>query len=405
MRSKILSDIPKTVKAIGFSSFLLNTSTLMVYSIFGLYLYNNLGIDLKKIGFLDGVVEGFAFVIKVFSGVISDFFINRKLLIIVGASFMAIAKPLEAIATTYIHWFYAKFLERLGNGLQSTPRDAIVGDWAPKHLKGTSFGLRQTLAAFGSVIGAVLSFCLLKYFDNNFKFVFWMASIPAFLSILTIILFVKDKKHKNPINTDICYQKVVRKISWKDVRNLGNKYWLILLIAGTYMLAKVTESLVIVHIVSRFHLPFYYGPACMICYQIANSIISWPAGMLSDRLKSRDTIIICGLLIFIISDLLFIFGTNLIAMACGLMCLGGYVGISQSIFQAKIVDIVPVDLKGTAIGIFNLVCACSLVIGGSISGFISDKYGTTMTFIVSACISFLSFSVLYFTKNKTSISK
>lgn len=398
--SSLLSEIPKTVKAIGCASFFTNMSTVMAYSIFSVYLYNILGVDLQKIGLLDGVIDAFAFVIKVFSGVISDFFINRKLLIFIGAACMAIAKPIEALATTYTHWFYAKILDRFGNGIQSTPRDAIVGDWAQKHLKGTSFGMRQTLGAAGSVIGALSSFLLLLYSGDNFRFVFWMASIPACASVLLIACCVKDKKHKKPINTEVIGKKVVRRIALKDIKNLGVKYWLTMLIAGTYMLAKVTESIVVLHIISRFHLPFHYGPACIMCYQIANSLISWPAGILSDKLKSRDTVIVCGLIIFILSDLLFIFGTNLFVIAIGLMCLGGYVGISQSIFHARIVDIVPVDLKGTAIGIFNLVCACSLFLSGSIAGYISDKYNTTTTFVVSAILSSLSFAVLYFTKGK-----
>lgn len=373
----------------------------MVYSIFGLYLSKNLGVGLDKIGFLDGAVESFSFIIKIFSGILSDFAMNRKLLIMIGAFFLFIAKPLEATAVSYWNLFYAKMLERFGNGIQATPRDAIVGDWAPKDLKGSCFGVRQALAALGSVVGSIIAVMLLKQSNGNFQFVFWMASIPSILAILVIIFFVKDKKLKNPINTATFKNKTVRKISFKDIKGLGNKYWTTMLIASTYMIAKVTESIVILHIVQKFDLPNYYGPICMIFYQLANSFISFPAGIMSDRLKTRDNVILAGIFVFLLSDILFVFGNSLLLMVIGLVFLGAYVGISQSIFQAKIVDVVPVDLKGTGIGIFNCVCAISLLIGGVLSGYLADKYSTSVAFIASSFLAIISILVLYFSKKLT----
>lgn len=394
----IFHKIPKTIKAIGIVSFLLNTSTLMVYSIFGLYLSKNLGVTLDKIGFLDGAVESFAFLIKIFSGIISDFVMNRKVLIMIGAFFLFIAKPLEATAVSYYRLFCAKMLERFGNGIQATPRDAIVGDWAPKNCKGACFGGRQTLAAFGSVAGAVISMFLLWKSGGNFQFVFWMASIPSFLALLVICFFVKDKKHSNPINTVKLKKRIVRKISFKDIQNLGPQYWMIILIASTYMIAKVTESIVILHIVQRFDLPDHYGPVCMIFYQLANGFISYPAGILSDKLKDRDTIIMLGLFVFVLSDVLFILANSLLGMVFPLIFLGAYIGISQSIFQAKIIDVVPVDLKGTGIGVFNCVCALSLLIGGALSGYLADKFSTSASFILSSFLALISISVLLISK-------
>jgi MFS family permease len=394
----IYRKIPGYIKAVGMVSFLLNTSTLMVYSVFGLYLNQNLGVSINKIGFMDGAIEGFAFSIKIFSGMFSDFLINRKLLIMIGAFFLFIAKPLEAIAGSYCGMFYAKILERFGNGLQATPRDAIVGDWAPKDLKGACFGMRQALAAFGSVVGAITSLIIFKQTNGNFQCVCWVSSIPAFLAVLTVIFFVKDKKHRNPINTEIYRNKQVRKISIRDIKNLGGEYWVIVMVASTYMVAKVTESIMILHIIQKLGLPNYYAPVCMICYQIANSFMSFPAGIMSDRLKSRDTVILLGILVFIISDILFILGNSMISMVVALILLGTYVGIAQSIFQAKIMDVIPVDLKGTGIGIFNFACAISLVCGGTLAGYIANRYSTNMSFIVSSMLAVFSIIVLLVSK-------
>ena len=390
----IFSKIPNTIKFIGLISFLINMSTLMIFSLFGLYLHDKLHINFSKIGFLDGAVESVSFIMKIFSGFISDILMNRKFIFLIGAICLFIAKPLEAIATNYWPLFQAKILERLGNGLQSTPRDAIVGDWAPSDKKATCFGLRQSLAAFGAVMGAILAAILLKQFCGNYQMVFWLASIPSFLAILLIIFFVKDKKVINKNSQTKRYKK----ITLKDILNLGPKYWLLIAVACTYMISKVTESIVILYVVSKLNLPSYAAPICMICYQIANSFISLPAGIISDKIKSRENIFIAGIIIFLISDLLFIFGQSLIIMIIALVCLGAYIGISQSIFPAKIIDIVPADLKGTGIGIFNLACAISFLIGGTLVGHVADHYSLRCSFILSSGLATISLTTLLLSK-------
>lgn len=355
---------------------------------------------MKKIGFLDGAVEAFSFVIKIFSGVLSDIIMNRKLLVVIGATFLFIAKPLEATAVSYFGQFYAKMLERFGNGIQASPRDAIVGDWAPKDLKGASFGIRQTMAAFGSVIGAIIAYVLLKQSGNNFQLVFWMASIPSFLAIIVLLIWVKDKKIKKTSKINVVKNRKIRKISISDVKNLGNQYWMTMFVASTYMVSKVTESIVILHIIQKLDLPFHYGPLCMIFYQLANSFISFPAGIISDKLKSRNNVLVAGIFIFLLSDMLFIFGNNMITMIIALLFLGTYIGISQSIFQAKIVDVVPGDLKGTGIGIFNFVCSISLIVGGTLSGYIAEVYSTKMAFISSSILAIISILTLLMSKTK-----
>jgi MFS family permease len=395
---KIARKIPKTVKAVGCASCLLNISTLMVYSIFGLYLSHNVGVSFNKIGFLDGAVESFSFLTKILSGILSDFVINRKILIIIGASFLCLAKPLEAISCTYWSLFAAKVLERFGNGIQATPRDAIVGDWSPKRLNGTCFGIRQAMAAFGSLIGSVVAFVLLKKTNEDFQFVFWVASVPSLLAIFVIILFVNDKKHKSPINTAFYKNKQVRKISLIDIKNLGFDFWKTIGIASTYMIAKVTESLVILYVLQKFRLPGYYAPICMIFYQLANSIVSFSAGRISDRIKSRNTIIVAGTVMLFSSDLLFILGNHIFFSMIALALLGAYIGISQSIFQAKIIDVVPIDLKGTGLGVFNCVCAISLIIGGSLFGYIAERYSPEASFTVGAILALASTIVSLWTK-------
>lgn len=402
---KVFSKIPSTIKIIGIISFLINASTLMIFSLFGPYLHNKLHVNFSGIGFLDGAVESCAFVMKIFSGVISDFLMNRKLIFLLGAIFLFIAKPIEAIATNYWPLFQAKILERIGNGLQSTPRDAIVGDWAPSDKKATCFGIRQSLAAFGAVVGAILASTLLAKTGGDYQFVFWMATIPSFAAVCLIVIFVKDRRsisHTSKSSSiEITSKKSFkyRKITWQDIRGLGIEYWLLMIVVCAYTISKVSESLVILYIPSVIGLPDYMGALVMVLYQLGNSAISIPVGIISDKLKNRSNIFIAGIIIFLLSDLMFIFGNESPALLLPApILLGMYIGISQSIFPAKIMDLVPSDLKGTGLGIFNLVCAISLLAGGILSGHVADKYSQRHSFIISSLLATIALIILFIYK-------
>jgi predicted MFS family arabinose efflux permease len=393
---RLFKKIPNTIKAIGVASFLLNTSTLMVYSVFGVYLHKNLGVNLENVGFLDGAVEGFSFMIKIFSGLLSDIMMNRKVFIVAGAIFLFIAKPLEAIASSYWSLFSAKMLERFGNGIQATPRDAIVGDTAPKDLQGSCFGIRHAMAALGSVAGAIIAGQIL-FGDSNsdFQFVFWMAAIPSFFAVIVILFFVKDKSRETVFRKEKGNRM---KISLKDIKNFDSRYWTTMLIASLYMISRVTESIVILHVINKLKLPSSYAPTCIMYYQLANSAIALSAGIISDKLRNRDNIIISGIIVFFISDILFIFGNDMFTMMMGMVFLGGYVGIQQSIFHAKIIDVIPKEFKGTGLGIFYLVCAISLSVGGKLTGYISDHHSTTTAFVVSIGFATVSIIVMFVIK-------
>lgn len=397
LKINVFSQIPRTIKIVGLVSLLINTSTLMIFSLFGMYLHDQLHIDFSKIGFLDGAVECFSFIMKIFSGVMSDFLMNRKLIFLIGSIFLFIAKPMEAIATSYWPLFQAKILERIGNGLQSTPRDAIVGDWAPKDHKATCFGMRQSLAALGSVIGSILATILFWKSNGNYQFVFWMASIPSFISVCLIITLVKDKGHTTK-KKEGPKKLQYRKLSLNDIKNLGGEYWVLIGVACTYMVSKVTESIVIIYAITTLGLPKYVAPFCMILYQLGNSFIALPAGIVSDKLKTRENIFIAGIVIFLISDLLFIFSKDAITIGIALLCLGMYIGITQSIFPAKIIDLVPTDLKGTGIGIFNLVCALSFLAGGGMTGYIAEHFSLRHSFVVSSGLATISLVALFISK-------
>ena len=378
--------IPSVIKAVGFTSFFINTSTLIIFSFFAIYLKNELHINLSKLGFLDGTVEAISYSMKVFSGYLSDLICNIKILLLAGSVLLLIAKPLEAICTKFVPLFCAKSMERLGNGLQSTPRDAIVCDWSNKENKNICFGFRQSMASLGSLIGALLA-SLLFYHFRDFQKVFWCSCIPATIAVLIVVFFVKNK---NSISNNQVGKKH-EKIKLKDIKNLSKEYWTLLSVAGIYNVAKITDSMSIIYVAYVWKLNLYLVPLFFAIFHIGASVSAYSAGLIANKLKKIETIFIVGITIFIIADILFIFcENNIFITILAMFCLGAYSGIANSTFPAQISGLVPDNLRGTGLGIYNLACAISLLCGGTLLGFIAEKSQIVTSFYVSACIASLA---------------
>ena len=183
--------IPASIWAIGFASMLLNISAVMIFGIAALYVKQILGVATGIVLLLEGFFEALAYIMKLFSGVISDYLRKRKLVMVWGFALTVIARLFFALSSSFGVLLTARILDRLGNGIQSTPRDALVGDLAPENIKGACFGLRQSLAVAGSFIGGFVGIWCMVSTNQNFQTVFAVASVPAFLGLLLVLFFVK----------------------------------------------------------------------------------------------------------------------------------------------------------------------------------------------------------------------
>jgi MFS family permease len=150
------SKIPVSIWAIGFASMLLNISTVMMFGVVALYLKQILGAGTGFIVMIEGFFEAMAFVMKLLSGLISDYLRRPKKVMVLGFAMVTLSRPLFALFATVPMVIIARLFDRLGNGMQSTPRDALVGDLSPEGAKGACFGLRNAMATAGSFIGGIL---------------------------------------------------------------------------------------------------------------------------------------------------------------------------------------------------------------------------------------------------------
>lgn len=390
MMKKSQTRIPASIWAIGFASMLLNISAVMIFGIAALYVKQILGVATGIVLLLEGFFEALAYIMKLFSGVISDYLRKRKLVMVWGFALTVIARVFFALSSSFGVLLTARILDRLGNGIQSTPRDALVGDLAPENIKGACFGLRQSLAVAGSFIGGFVGIWCMVSTNQNFQTVFAVASVPAFLGLLLVLFFVKDS-HAEEVTVD---KKPIRHpIHLSDLKRLGKPYWILMGIALVFMSARVGESVLVLHATGSFNLDQSFSHAILILYNVMNSLCSYPVGYLSDKF-GRYGFLGLSFFILILADAFLGFAENLTTMMIGVALWGIQIGMSQSMFLSLIADHVPEDLRGTGIGFFYLISAAALLLAGGIGGIAEHMYDQFATFIVSGAISLVALLML-----------
>lgn len=386
--------LPSTIWMLGAVMCLVNISFVVVYSLSALYLTVSLGISTIWVGLLEGVVEAISFLMKLFSGLVSDYLRRRKSIMVIGYFLTTISKPILALSSSFAIVFMARLFERVGNGIQASPRDAMVSDVAPADKRGSSFGLMRTLGTAGSVLGGILGFCAMKYTNNDFQQVFWIATIPAFIAFFLLSFFVKEpKSHVDSDGKVVPLKTEKRPIHLKDIFNMGRPYWMLMIVVSIFMLARISETLMVLHAHKNFGLDKTFAPLIMSAYNVTYSLSSYPCGLIADR-YGRRAVLLFGILALVISDLFLWQATSLYGIFAGVFIWGIQMGVVHNTFVSMIADLIQEDLRGTAFGIYYLIGAVSSLAAGLGGGYIADSHGVESAFLYSLIIAACALLIL-----------
>lgn len=389
--------ISMTVWQIGFMMMLMNISFVMVYSFSGIYLKHILGASVIWIGVLEGLCETISHAMKLFSGMLSDFFRKRKGIMIVGYIFSVISKPLLALSCSFGMVFSARMMERLGNGVQASPRDAIIADVAPRKKIGASYGLKRSLAYGGSLLGAVFGIIAMELTNNNYQMVFAIASIPAVIAFFILIFFVKEpERFDHPAmssQTPMPIPKIKPKFSFSNFKYLGNIFWILMLINFVFMMARMNETFLILRTNEGFGVVEKYSPIVMLIFNLGTSIASYPIGLLGDKFD-RTKILFLGVIFIVLADIIMFSASTLTTMGIGIIFWGLQYGATQNIFISLIAEKVPEDLRGTGFGIYWLINAISAFIADMMAGYVAHHFSLNHIFISSGIVALVALVTL-----------
>ncbi len=377
-----LKKIPKGVFALGFVSMFMDISSEMIHSILPLFLMGSLGATALAVGVIEGIAESTASIVKIFSGAISDWIGKRKPLLLLGYGLALVTRPLFPLAHSIDTVLLARFTDRIGKGIRVAPRDALLADITPPEIRGAAYGMRQSLDNIGAVIGPLAALLLMAWTLNDFRFVFWMAMIPAILVIFIIMFFIKEP----PRNPDA----VKRPFPWqkKQIALLGLPFWLITLTGSVFTLARFSDAFLILR-ADSIGLGPAHAPAILIAMNIAYAASSWPAGVLSDRI-GRNGLLFCGLGVLIVADMLLAMASTPWLVFAGAALWGLHMGLTQGIITAYVANEAPDHLRGTAFGLYNLMTGGALLLASGLAGWLWKFYGPAFTFNAGAVFAALA---------------
>lgn len=374
--------IPTGIWALGFVSLMMDISSEMIHSLLPVYLVVGLGSTALTVGIIEGIAEATASITKIFSGALSDRLGRRKELAALGYGLAAFTKPVFPLAPTVGWLIGARFIDRVGKGIRGAPRDALIADISPPELRGASFGLRQSLDTVGAFTGPLLAIALMALFADNFRAVFWVAVIPAFISFGLILFAVREpEKHEGP-------HKVRNPLSRRELSRLGSAYWWVVAVAAVFTLARFSEAFLVLR-AQASGLPLMLVPAVLVIMNIAYALSAYPVGVLSDRMD-RVTLLIAGLGLLVAADLMLAFETGLTGIAVGTVLWGLHMGFTQGLLATLVADATPVELRGTAFGMFSLVTGLALLAASVIAGALWSGIGPKWTFLAGAGFSLLA---------------
>ena len=377
--------MPRAIWALGFVSLLMDVSSEMIHSLLPVFMFTALGISAFSIGLIEGAAEATALIVKVFSGALSDWRGKRKPLAVLGYGLGALSKPLFALAGGIGLVVTARLIDRIGKGIRGAPRDALVADLAPPEMRGAAFGLRQSLDTVGAFLGPLLAMGLMLLWANDFRAVFWVAVIPAFLAVALLIFGVQEPERK-------ATSQRVNPIRRENLRRLPAAYWWVVGIGAIFTLARFSEAFLVLR-AAQGGLPLALTPLVLIAMNLVYAASAYPLGKLADSM-SHTRLLAAGLVVLIAADAALAWDGHWLALWLGVLLWGLHLGMTQGLLAAMIADTAPADLRGTAYGFFNLASGIALLVASALAGLLWDSFGAEFTFVAGGAFAVAALLVI-----------
>ncbi|MFN3350206.1 MFS transporter [Pseudorhodoplanes sp.] len=374
--SSSLKGIPRGVWALGFVSLFMDVSSEMIHALLPVYLVVGLGASMVAVGFIEGIAEATAMIVRIFSGALSDWLGKRKLLAAIGYGMAAFAKPIFPLATGLGWIVAARFIDRIGKGVRGAPRDALVADLTPPAIRGAAFGLRQSLDTVGAFVGPLLAIALMALTASNFIAVFWIAVIPAFIAFFLIVFAVREPPRPETAGSER------PTVSLATAKRLPAMFWVVVAIGSVLTLSRFSEAFLILR-AQQLGLAIALVPVILVVMNVVYAVTAYPAGVWSDRFGRRG-MLLAGVAALLAADIVLALSTNVAAALAGTALWGLHMGLTQGLLAALIADATPADLRGTAFGIFAFASGLTLLAASVIAGALWDAFGPQATFVAGA---------------------
>jgi len=360
----------KNIFFAGLVSFLTDTSTKMVYSIMPLFLLS-LGASKTTVSLIEGIAESTAALVKTGSGFWSDKLGRNKPFMAIGYAITAIVTPLYAAVSLPVHVLLLRFVERVGKGVRTAPRDSLVAGSAMKGETGRSFGLHKAMDNTGAIVGPLLAFGVLAVVPGGYRTVFVLAAIPAVIGVATILLLIKEASKPK--------ESLYARFSFRD---FPKRYYLLLGIIFLFTLGNSTDALLIVK-ANEVGIKVTYIPLVYLVFNAVSVLFSIPLGTHSDKV-GKERVLVFGYLVYALVYFGFGYTRNIWAIIGLFAMYGVYSAATDGIQKAFVSDMLDTNKQGTGLGIYNAMLGLTLLPASIIAGVLYDQVDSSVPFYLGS---------------------
>ena len=371
----------RNVTVLGIVSFFTDFSTEMISGMLPSFIVTELGASKALLGGIEGSAELVSYAFRLVSGSLSDKLRRRKIFILLGYGLSTISKPFFSVSFNWIDVLIVRIIDRIGKGVRTAPRDALISDSVTESTSGKAFGIHRTLDQTGAIAGPIAAYALLQFFDV--RDIFILSLIPGIIAIIILVFFVKEVIGKG---TTEGMQK-----NFLYLLKQNRPFTILLLLTGIFGLGAYNYSFILLNSsdlgVIESSIPLVYATI-----NITHTAVSIPSGIIADRI-GKEKVLILGYGILLISSFLMLIlsGNFLYAFVIALIY-GIYVGITETVQRAVLPKYVDSNLRGTAYGLYSLIIGVGFFIGNILFGYLWDAYSLDVSisfssiFVASAMI-------------------
>lgn len=370
--------IPRNVVILGLVSFFNDVASEMIYPLVPIFLTSVLGAPVSIVGLIEGIAESIASILKVVFGWLSDKLRKRKPFIVAGYSLSTVSKIIFGLAYSWPFVLLARFIDRFGKGTRTSARDALIAESSEASVRGKTFGFHRALDTLGAVVGPLLALVAIKALDNNIRLIFFLSFIPAFIGVLLLFFFVKEKGRKQKNSSDFQFH-------WRDI---DPSFKIFLLISFIFALGNSSNAFLILR-AQNLGLSVTMVILVYVHYNFVYAIFSIPAGIISDKIGPKK-LLLAGFLLFALIYLFFGLITKSLFLWLLFPFYGIYMAFTEGVSKAYISNLVPQEKIGTAFGIYQTTIGLCAFFASWIAGMLWSYVGISSPFIFGSMMAILA---------------
>ena len=384
--------LPRPVWLVSWTSFFTDTASEMVYPLMPLYLTKVLGGTALSLGIIEGAAEGLNSVLKIASGAISDRWSRRKPFVLAGYTISSAMRPFLALATTWPHMLALRLSDRVGKGLRTAPRDALLASWSEPSTRGYVFGLHRSMDHLGAMVGPLVASLFLWMFPGQYRWLFALTIVPGTIAVL-LLLPVPDTGRDGPAAAAPgaaapAAATRAAAVASAQAAELGAPFYRYLGVVLLFGLGNSTDAYLLLRL-SDVGIAAVWIPLVWSALHVVKAVVSPIGGIVSDRLGRRG-VIVAGWLVYAAVYGGFALASSLPALLTLFFVYGLYYGLTEGVEKALVADLAPADARGMAFGLYHAAIGMAALVASLLFGVIWKLVSAPAAFGTGAALALLA---------------